>query len=263
MSSAPAKSLQSEVLDHIQAWAKFLAESLVLPSGPAPQFEVLPQAPAEATPPAESDVWVMATFTGPLQGQLAFRMAASTARRLASEKEEAGESVSAETQSTVLEFFRKAALRLSAPSGAAGQEMQIQVDIAAAPSWSASPQGWLIGKLPGPILLEVSANDTLLANLQRGYARSSPTASPPDTAPNKLGMLMDVELEVTMRFGGRRMLLKDILDLCTGSVVELDQQVQEPVDLLLDGKVVARGEVVVVDGNYGFRVTELLSKGEY
>lgn len=70
---------------------------------------------------------------------------------------------------------------------------------------------------------------------------------------------MDVELVVTLRFGGRRMLLKDILDLCTGSVVELDQQVQEPVDLLLDGKLIARGEVVVVDGNYGLRITELLS----
>jgi flagellar motor switch protein FliN/FliY len=80
-----------------------------------------------------------------------------------------------------------------------------------------------------------------------------------DASPEKLGMLMDVELVVTMRFGGRRMLLKDILDLCTGSVVELDQQVQAPVDLLLDGKVIARGEVVVVDGNYGLRVTDLLA----
>jgi len=75
----------------------------------------------------------------------------------------------------------------------------------------------------------------------------------------KLGMLMDVELVVTVRFGGRRMPLKDILDLCAGSVVELDQQVQEPVDLLLDGKLIARGEVVVVDGNYGLRVTEVLT----
>lgn len=56
------------------------------------------------------------------------------------------------------------------------------------------------------------------------------------------------------------MLLKDILDLWAGSVVELDQQVQEPVDLLLDGKLIARGDVVVVDGNYGLRITELVSK---
>ena len=53
------------------------------------------------------------------------------------------------------------------------------------------------------------------------------------------------------------MLLKDILDLCAGSIVQLDQQVQEPVDLLLDGRLIARGEVVVVDGNYGLRITEV------
>jgi len=70
---------------------------------------------------------------------------------------------------------------------------------------------------------------------------------------------MDVELVVKVRFGGRHMLLKDILDLCAGSVVELDQEIQEPVDLILDGKLIARGEVVVVDGNYGLRITEVLS----
>ena len=53
------------------------------------------------------------------------------------------------------------------------------------------------------------------------------------------------------------MLLQEILDLGTGAVVELDRRVQEPVELLLDGKLVARGEVVVVDGNYGLRVTEM------
>ena len=73
-----------------------------------------------------------------------------------------------------------------------------------------------------------------------------------------LSLLMDVELEVMLRFGERNMLLRDILELGAGAVVELDRQVEEPVDLLLDGKVIARGEVVVVDGNYGLRVLELL-----
>ena len=68
---------------------------------------------------------------------------------------------------------------------------------------------------------------------------------------------MDVELKLALRFGSRRMLLQEILDLGTGAVVELDRRVQEPVELLLDGKLVARGEVVVVDGNYGLRVTEM------
>jgi flagellar motor switch protein FliN/FliY len=68
---------------------------------------------------------------------------------------------------------------------------------------------------------------------------------------------MDVELAVTLRFGSRRLLLRDILELNSGAVVELDRQVHEPVDLLLDGRVLARGEVVVVDGNYGLRVSKV------
>jgi flagellar motor switch protein FliN len=57
----------------------------------------------------------------------------------------------------------------------------------------------------------------------------------------------------------RILIAEDILDLCAGSVVALDRQVQEPLDLPLDGKLIARGEVVVVDGNYGLRVREVLS----
>jgi len=77
---------------------------------------------------------------------------------------------------------------------------------------------------------------------------------------HNLDLLADVELDVTLCFGGRRMLLHEILQLASGSVVELDRQVQEPADLLLDGKLIARGEVVVVDGNYGLRVLEVLRR---
>ncbi|HZQ96258.1 MAG TPA: flagellar motor switch protein FliN [Candidatus Sulfotelmatobacter sp.] len=75
--------------------------------------------------------------------------------------------------------------------------------------------------------------------------------------PGNLDLLLDVELGVTLRFGERRMLLREVLELNAGAVIELDRLVQEPVDLLLDGRVIARGEVVVVDGNYGLRVTEI------
>jgi flagellar motor switch protein FliN/FliY len=62
---------------------------------------------------------------------------------------------------------------------------------------------------------------------------------------------------MTMRFGSRQLLLREVLDLSPGAVVELDRTIQEPVDLLLDGRLVARGEVVVIDGNYGLRVTDV------
>jgi flagellar motor switch protein FliN/FliY len=77
-----------------------------------------------------------------------------------------------------------------------------------------------------------------------------------------LELLWDVALSLTLRFGQRELLLKEILELSPGAVIELDRQVDEPVDLLLDRKVIARGEVVIVDGNYGLRITEVASAAE-
>jgi flagellar motor switch protein FliN/FliY len=75
--------------------------------------------------------------------------------------------------------------------------------------------------------------------------------------PTNLKLVMDVELVVSLRFGQRQLPLREVLELSSGSVIELDRQVEEPVELLLDGKVIARGEAVIVDGNYGLRVTEV------
>jgi flagellar motor switch protein FliN/FliY len=82
-------------------------------------------------------------------------------------------------------------------------------------------------------------------------------AEDPKTDPVNLKLVMDVELNVSLRFGQRQMPLREVLELATGSVIELDRQVDDPVELLLDGKVIARGEAVIVDGNYGLRVTEI------
>jgi flagellar motor switch protein FliN/FliY len=73
-----------------------------------------------------------------------------------------------------------------------------------------------------------------------------------------LELVMDVELNVTLRFGQRQLALREVLELSSGSVVELDRQVDEPIELILDGRVVARGEAVIIDGNYGMRVTQVL-----
>jgi flagellar motor switch protein FliN/FliY len=75
--------------------------------------------------------------------------------------------------------------------------------------------------------------------------------------PVNLNLVLDVELSMSLRFGVRRLPLREVLELASGSVVELDRQVDDPVELLLDGRVIARGEAVIVDGNYGLRVTEI------
>ncbi|MGC2195998.1 MAG: flagellar motor switch protein FliN [Terriglobales bacterium] len=259
MSSAAAQSPVADVLEHVQVWAKSLAETLSQRSGSTSTCEVLLQTPADALSPTDSDLWVTAASSGGLSGELSFRMPPASVRRLAGEQENSDQPPSADNKTTVLEFFRKAAALVTAQQKASGRVVEIQVEAGSSPSWDRSATYWLQATLPAQVIIEMRMSDSLLASLQMIPARLPVPAVGSDPAINKLGMLMDVELLVTMRFGGRRMLLKDILDLCTGSVVELDQQVQEPVDLLLDGKLVARGEVVVVDGNYGLRVTELVS----
>jgi flagellar motor switch protein FliN len=72
-----------------------------------------------------------------------------------------------------------------------------------------------------------------------------------------LELLLDVELEASLRFGAREMPLGEILDLGPGDVVQLDRHINDPVDLIVGDKIVARGEVVLVNGNFGLRVTEV------
>jgi flagellar motor switch protein FliN/FliY len=78
----------------------------------------------------------------------------------------------------------------------------------------------------------------------------------------KLDVLLDIELPVTLRFGRTQMLLGDVMALGTGSVIEFDRGVDQPVDVLVNGRVVARGEAVMVQGNYGVRVSEIVSRRE-
>jgi flagellar motor switch protein FliN len=70
-------------------------------------------------------------------------------------------------------------------------------------------------------------------------------------------LLLDVELEATLRFGCREMPLGELLELGPGDVVQLDRAVSDPVDLIVGDKIVARGDVVLVNGNFGLRVTEV------
>ena len=107
-----------------------------------------------------------------------------------------------------------------------------------------------------PVLLYfgVQLLDALSAAAQTGDGGEK---DEPQVYPYNLKLVMDVELNVSMLFGQRQLPLRDVLSLSSGSVVELDRMVDEPVELLLDGKLIARGEAVIVDGNYGLRVTEI------
>jgi flagellar motor switch protein FliN/FliY len=75
-----------------------------------------------------------------------------------------------------------------------------------------------------------------------------------------LDLLMTVPLKITAELGTCKMLVEDILKLGTGSIVELDRLAGGPVDLLVNDKLVARGEVIAIDDNFGVRITELIER---
>lgn len=71
--------------------------------------------------------------------------------------------------------------------------------------------------------------------------------------------LLDIELDARLQFGAREMALGELLELGSGDVLELDRQVTDPIDLLVGDRIVARGEVVVVNGNFAFQVVEVVA----
>ena len=80
--------------------------------------------------------------------------------------------------------------------------------------------------------------------------------------PRNLDLIMDVPLEFTVVLGKSRRTIKDILSLGAGSVVELDKMTDEPLEILVNGKLVAEGEVVVINESFGIRITNIMSKEE-
>ena len=77
-----------------------------------------------------------------------------------------------------------------------------------------------------------------------------------------ISLIMDVKLPIRVRIGKKKMLLKDVLNMDIGSVIELNQLANDPLDILVDNHVIAQGEVVIVDGNFGIQITTIGSKKE-
>jgi flagellar motor switch protein FliN/FliY len=85
------------------------------------------------------------------------------------------------------------------------------------------------------------------------------TPAPSSRENGNIGILMDVPLQLSVELGSTRMKIKEILELGMGSIIELDRLAGEPVDILVNGKLIAKGEVVVIDENFGVKVTDILS----
>lgn len=93
-------------------------------------------------------------------------------------------------------------------------------------------------------------------------ANANPTETAADPAARNFDLLLDIPLDVTVELGRTRLELRELLALASGSVVELGKLAGEPLDVLVNGKLVARGECVVVNDKFGVRLTDIVSRSE-
>ncbi len=97
---------------------------------------------------------------------------------------------------------------------------------------------------------------------QMGAAPAPNAPHLPEVDAGSLEVLLDVPLEISVELGRVKMMVREVLDLGTGSIVEVDKAAGEPVDVMVNGRLVARGEVVVIEDNFGVRITEILNPNE-
>ena len=272
--------LPPETRTWMEVWRSCVEQVLSQVSGQTMSFELS----AEPAAAIESDLKYTVTATGAVCGEMALRLPADTAVRLAqkflAETGPPPDAPSADHKEALEELLRQVAGQAATALGAEFRG-KIQLQVAAANPGASADTALSLrtrDEAGTPVVMAVELGPKLVtairerheANKQEAIkqaaavpASESPkieTPEPPPPVPPEAASyqrLMDVLLEVKLRFGSRRMVLRDVLALSSGMVVELDNHINTPVDLLLDGRIIAQGEVVVVDGKYGLRVTQV------
>lgn len=281
--------------EYLQIWSETSAEVASQALATSIRVELEPETDsAPAAPEAEGGLWMEFTVEAPISVKQVFWLAPPDTLLLG--QLFMGEEPDPQAQPTpdhgdaASELFRQiagsAALLLKSRIG---KECPIQFAGSAKPAWAPVAQAqfqWSVeGREPFKLLVQLDAEvKPAAAPEEAAAADAKPSAAAPNSAPaaaaaaaapnaflpppapsgsviepRNLDLLLDIDLEVAIRFGRREMILREILDLNAGSVVDFEQQVEEPVELLLGNRVIGHGEVVVVDGNYGLRVTEITS----
>lgn len=268
---------------YLSLWNKNIADGLARIVGTNVDVGLVTAVEPPPDGAAETGVWIR-LFAGKA-GEQAFFVDAQGSIRLAKLLlGGAGETdeLNQERREAVTQFFEQITTMIPVAE-VLGFECELAVSEAEKPAWASAGEAafrFFSGDDTLLSLRALASADFLsaLESAQKASEASSTsraaTASQAAAQPGKqvktsddprdvnLDLLMDVELDVTLRFGQRQMLLGDVMKLSAGSVVELDQDVQDPVELLVGNKVIAWGEVVTVDGSYGLRVTGLASREE-
>jgi flagellar motor switch protein FliN/FliY len=221
---------------------------------------VLGAASASATSEQGSaDGWLLsATVAGDLRGTVAAWIDREGSETLAQRVMGMDEAPDAATVADMLrEMWSQAAGSLSLKDPFTGIKLSVV---------SVSP-----GAAQGGVLVDLSAGDVTARIAVGGDATSAPAAVKaaqpaarvPELVPNDtLDAVLDMELPLVVRFARTVMSLKTLSGLGPGSIVDMERSPDEPVQMLIGDRVIARGEVVVVSGHYGVRVTDLVSSAE-
>ena len=239
---------------------------------------VAPENESAASEPSDdqTDVWALFAVSKALRGEMALLSTGAGAVQLAqllmAEVPDPAKPFEAGQRDAYEELLRQIAGQVATGlKGAAGGEVEIKLSSATPPTWKAASRTGIriTGEKLAPIQLFLLISSELAESFPAAQKPNSPPPDAPEQTPaplqpaaaqnGNLALLLDVTLDATICFGRREMLLRDILELHPGAAVVLDRHVEEPVELLVGGRMVARGEVVIVDGNYGLRITEIMS----
>ena len=262
----PAAATDDPGRSFIQLWIESIAS--VLGQVASAAFPVEETAGEGMPAAAATDLYLTITAASAVRGEMGLRLPQATAVELAklfmSDTDAAHVELNADDRSAAEELFRQIAGHVSTAARPIWTEIPLTVVAGEAPTWSSAASGWICSPQGATRQLQIewSLSSALTTALAAARQSSGPAEAPkPVTTevPSNFDLLMNIELDVTLRFGGRNILLREILELGAGSVLELDREIQDAADLLLDGKLIARGEVVVVDGNFGLRVTEVFT----
>ncbi|HTW23266.1 MAG TPA: flagellar motor switch protein FliN [Candidatus Baltobacteraceae bacterium] len=261
-------------------WTEAFADVLEKVAGAKHPAELMAVESVEpgALSAAESGLSIVFTAGGSIRGEQTCRVAETDAKLLAQllmgETPGAASPLTDDDRDAAAEVFRQVSGQVAIDlAGKWSAQVSLAFDAARPAAWEPAAKAAICITTPAgrkPVIV-LALQDSLLAALTEAPApakaapapKESPKADPEPAAKDPTGanldLLLDIELEATIRFGQREMLLREVLDLRAGSVIELERHVEEPAELLVAGRPVARGEVVVVEGNYGLRITEILS----
>lgn len=257
MTESMVASRIGELREVVRAAATAACSALPLPQPP------LAAPPGPDVPPLPGGRAVSARLAGDVSGDLVLVVSAALLETL-----ESGPTAGLELASLLAPALDAAASTLGCTAGDAAE-----TDPAGPAPDVVVPL--ILGGMPVAALLlrrageETRPDESLpaftpaeLSQAMPGVSPAAAPAAPAAPLATRLDQLHHVEMEVTVEIGRTRMTVGELLGLVPGQVVELDRAAGAPVDLYVNGTLLARGEIVVVDEDFGFRVTEIVSSRE-